>query len=217
MTHRTHTSTKVLTMTIGEWRLRLAELCRDCVQAEAEEEGDLLRLAYALMAQAPEGAAGGDQLDMPALLTHLPPMARIEALVEQGALDSVALALLPEEASYLMSRSAGGVWLASVFLPGLEEEITSEGDSLAMALTSALLAALAHAAGSQAAPIPAASIKAAPRSTGPMPERLEAGAHVPTSAVSASATQTVEEDGWPVGGETCADACWQRPAGVLLH
>ncbi|WJS99548.1 hypothetical protein [Novosphingobium humi] len=144
MTQRTHTSTKALTMTIGEWRLRLAELCRDCVLTDSDDEGDCLRLAHALMMQAPDspGAAGG--FDLAVVLSHLPPMARIECLIEQGALDSVALALLPEEASYLMSRSIEGAWLASVFLPGMEEEVTSEGGSLAMALTSALLAALAH-------------------------------------------------------------------------
>jgi hypothetical protein len=43
-------------------------------------------------------------------------MARVEGLIEQGALESVALAL-PEHASYLMSRSVEGAWLASVYLP----------------------------------------------------------------------------------------------------
>jgi hypothetical protein len=143
MTQRTNTPVKALTMTIGEWRLRLAELCRDCVLADSEDEADYLRLAYVLMSRAPEGecAEGADLLG---LLSHLPPMARVEGLIEQGALESVALALLPEHASYLMSRSVEGAWLASVYLPGLDEELTSEGDSLAMALTSALLAALAQ-------------------------------------------------------------------------
>jgi hypothetical protein len=64
MTQRTNTPVKALTMTIGEWRLRLAELCRDCVLADSEDEADYLRLAYVLMSRAPEGdcAEGADLL-----------------------------------------------------------------------------------------------------------------------------------------------------------
>lgn len=191
MTQRTHTPTKALTMTIGEWRLRLAELCRDCVLSDSDDEGDCLRLAHALMMQAPEGRSEVTGLDLGLLLSHLPPMARIECLIEQGALDSVALALLPEEASYLMSRSIDGAWLASVFLPGMEEDMTSEGGSLAMALTSALLASLAHVA-------------------------QPAGE---AAAQNAAITGTVGRDGdvWPQGGDSYAESIWQRPAGTLLN
>lgn len=214
MTQSTHTPTKALTMTIGEWRLRLAALCRDCVLAAAEEESDCLRLAHALLMQAPESGSwsgnsgeigSDDQPDLSALLAHLPPMARMEALVGQGALDSVALALLPEEASYLMSRSSGGVWMASVCLPGLEEEMTSEGDSLAMALTSALLAALAQVSA-------AYGPHAAMATDSPRAGRRETGAHAATYAAG-----TEESEGWSRGGEAHADACWQRPAGALLN
>lgn len=145
MTQRTHTPTKALAMTIGEWRLRLAELCRDCAMAESDQEGDCLMLAHALLFQAPDHHGDPMAGDLDGLLGHLPPVARIEALVKQGALDSAALALLPEDASYLMSRSADGVWLASVYLPGMEEELSSQAESLAMALTSALLAAMVQA------------------------------------------------------------------------
>ncbi|MBB3956575.1 hypothetical protein GGR38_003540 [Novosphingobium sediminicola] len=191
MTQRTNTPTKALTMTISEWRLRLAELCRDCVLSDSDDEGDCLRLAHALMMQAPESRSDVTGLDLSVILSHLPPVARIECLIEQGALDSVALALLPEEASYLMSRSIDGAWLASVFLPGMEEDMTSEGSSLAMALTSALLASLAHVA-------------------------QPAGA---SAVQSATITGTARCDGdvWPQGGDAYAESIWQRPAGTLLN
>jgi len=189
MTQRTHTPTKALVMTIGEWRLRLAELCRDCALADSDGEGDCLRLAYALLLQAPERCGEDDMLDLGAFLTHLPPMARVEALVDQGAMECVALALLPEEASYLISRSGGGAWLASVFLPGMHEEVSSEGDSLAMALTSSLLAALAHV--SQCLPADDPVVK--------------------------EALMPVERESWARSGEARTNRLWQRPAGTLLN
>lgn len=138
MSYTTFSSIVAAPITIGEWRLRLAELCRDCASAEAEDESALLRQALRLMALAPGGTGLAD---------HLPPRARFDALLGEGAHDSAVLALLPEEAAYIISRSGGGKAIASVLLPLMEEEISAEADSAAMALLSALCACLQWACG----------------------------------------------------------------------
>jgi hypothetical protein len=80
-------------------------------------------------------------------LSIICPRARLEALLGEGAHDSAVLALLPEEAAYIISRSGGGKAIASVLLPLMEEEISAEADSAAMALLSALCACLQWACG----------------------------------------------------------------------
>ncbi|HWU03015.1 MAG TPA: hypothetical protein VN222_09785 [Novosphingobium sp.] len=129
-------------MTAGEWQLRMAELCRDCAQAEAGEEEGLLQVAHNLLAIAPHGNGGIDAT----LADHLPPRAAFQRLLGAGAHDSAALALMPEQGSFLLSRSGGGACIASVLLPGMDEELTSEGESPALALVSALAAALTQLA-----------------------------------------------------------------------
>lgn len=127
-------------MTASEWRLRLAELSAECANALAEEEGDFLQSAYDLMSLAPD--AGLDE----ELVAHLPPQARFEALLALGAHETAALALVPERASYILSRAGVGGAMASVLLAGMEDELTSEADSPALALISALAACLAQSA-----------------------------------------------------------------------
>lgn len=130
-------------MTAGEWRLRLAELCRDCATADAGDEAQQLRLAHWLLALAPDHP---DE-DWSALVDHLPPRATFEGLLRLGAYDSATLSLMPEMAGYILSRSGGGVCIASVLLPGMDEEITAEAESSALALLSALVAGLVMVSG----------------------------------------------------------------------
>lgn len=130
-------------MQAGEWRLRLAELCRDCSAANGGEEAGPLRLAWHLLAKAPDGAANG----MGAMVHHLPTRPHFEALLALRAYDSAALALMPDQAAYILSRSASGDYLASVLLPHGDEEMTAQAPTLALALVSALLACLARIAG----------------------------------------------------------------------
>jgi len=143
MTDKTLFTSQTMPMSTGEWRLRLAQLCRDCAVAEGGEEADYLRLALRLMAMAPEA-------DRMIVADHLPPEARFEALIAMGAYDSAAMTLLPEQASYLLSRSGAGACLASVLLPQVDEEMTSEAQSPALAVVSALLACVVTMAGAQA-------------------------------------------------------------------
>ncbi|HZU62576.1 MAG TPA: hypothetical protein VFF98_02750 [Novosphingobium sp.] len=125
----------VLTMQPGEWRYRLAELCRDCALADAGEQADMLRMARSLFAIAPEDASPADAWPVPGL-------DEFERLLMVGAWESAAFDLMPPEATCLVSRSGEDSCMASVMLPGLAEEVSSDGDTVAMALTSALAAAI---------------------------------------------------------------------------
>ncbi len=138
MTQKNSISNKTLAMTAGEWRLRLAELCRDCAMADAGDEAQQLRLAHWLLALAPDN----QEEDWSALVNHLPPRATFEGLLRLGAYDSAAMSLVPEMGGYILSRSGGGACLASVVLPGMDEEITAEAESSALALLSAMVACL---------------------------------------------------------------------------
>ncbi|WP_206238290.1 hypothetical protein [Novosphingobium terrae] len=122
-------------ITIREWRMRLTDLCRMSALAPMQDEDAMLRTAYRLLACLPET----DSL----LGDHLPPQAQFDTLLAAGAHDTAALTLIPESGSFLLSRNGDGTCLASVLLPGLEEEMTSEGTTPALALVSALAAALA--------------------------------------------------------------------------
>jgi hypothetical protein len=116
-------------------------------EAALAEEGLLLQLAQLAEACA-HGHAGLDAAAIEAasgLTALLMPAARVEripALLAAGAVESAALALVPEEAGYMLSRGNGGWHLASFVLPGLDEEITAEGPTMALALIGAMAGAL---------------------------------------------------------------------------
>ncbi|WP_068089687.1 hypothetical protein [Novosphingobium rosa] len=171
-------------ITIREWRLRLTDLCRMSALAPVQDENAMLRMAYHLLACLPET----DSL----LGDHLPPLAQFDTLLSAGAHDTAALALIPESGSFLLSRNGDGTCLASVLLPGLEEEMTSEGTTPALALVSALAAALASLAPEVEAPM----------------IRCEASAFgdAPLAGDTAlAATDPLRDDPY------------RRPAGIALH
>lgn len=145
MTNKTILANPTLPMTAGEWRLRLVELCRDCAIAEAEDEAAYLGAAHDLLALAP------DVPELEDVICDLMPRARLDALLAAGAHDAAAFALMPDSASYILSRSGAGGTLASVLLTGMDEDMTSQGESVAMALVSALAACLAAVADGVAA------------------------------------------------------------------
>ena len=121
-------------MTAAEWRQGLADLSRQAAVTDAEDQADILRVARTLMAVAPESEAHrfGD----------LPSRASFEALLAVEAWESAALALLPEAAGYLFSKSGDGIAIASLVLPDCTEDVSAEADSPALAVVSALAAAL---------------------------------------------------------------------------
>lgn len=117
------------------WRARLLELADDCRDGGAAGEADRIREAWNLLALAPR--SGGI---VPA---NLPAETTLEAMLGVRARESAALALLPEDAGYMISCGAGGVHMASIFLPGAISEHTAEAGTVAMALIAALAEALA--------------------------------------------------------------------------
>ena len=128
------TSTAPTAMERALWRERVSELCAACVDASPAEGPARLRECLALLTLAPEAGFAG--------AAGLPTVARIEAMLACGAQESAALALLPKGASYLLSRGADDVCLASVVLPLTAEEVTAEGATPALALLAALTASL---------------------------------------------------------------------------
>lgn len=127
----------VVSMSDELWRGRLTELCAACIDDAARLAPARLRETYALFSMAPEDSVlrvgGGD--DLPALPAF-------EAMMAAGAEESAALALLPQGASFLLSRGDDGLCLASVMLATTGEEVTAQGNSPALALLAALSASL---------------------------------------------------------------------------
>ena len=103
-----------------------------CTTATATDAAPLLRKGYAAVAE---------ELSMtPTSLAKLPPAGKFEAMLICGALESAALALLPCDASFMLSRGANGRHLGSVFMPECGEH-TVEGITAALALMAATLLA----------------------------------------------------------------------------
>ena len=122
---------------LGEWHERTRALSEGAAEAGWDEQGDCLREAYALMTLAPRGLG-------PWLL-ELPAQPEFDAMLAAQCWDSVALALLPEAAGYMISRGGDGDCLASVLLPGAGDEVSAHGLHPALALVAALSAALVAA------------------------------------------------------------------------
>jgi hypothetical protein len=175
-------------ITIREWRMRLTDLCRSSALAPLQDEDAMLRMGYHLLACLPETES--------LLGDHLPPLAQFDTLLAAGAHDTAALTLIPESGSFLLSRNSDGICLASVLLPGLEEEMTSEGTTPALALVSALAAALAGLAPEVEA-----------RGDGPMMLR----------EVSALGDDPLAGDAALATADPAREELWRRPAGIALH
>ena len=130
---------------LGEaWReTGLAQVLLACSAATIADTAPLLRKGYAAIAE---------ELAMtPMSLAELPPPAQFEAMLLCGALESAALALLPRNASFMLSRGANGRHLSSVFMAECGER-TVEGKTVALALVAATLSAwreLLHSGGTR--------------------------------------------------------------------
>ena len=111
------------------------------------EEGLMLQLSQLADACANghpglEPAAIETASGLVALLLPAARVDRIPALLAARATESAALALVPEEAGYMLSRGSSGWHVASFVLPGLEDEVTAEGPTMALALVGAIASAL---------------------------------------------------------------------------
>ncbi len=121
-------------LSLGQWRGRLARLSIQAASAEAEEGARWLRSAAILLALAPTGGAAA-----PGGIAG----SAIEAMIRAGASDSAALALVPAGTSFMLSSAGDDQFLATVLMPGEDEEVSARGASLALALIAALAGALA--------------------------------------------------------------------------
>ncbi|MEY4721477.1 MAG: hypothetical protein RIQ46_1202 [Pseudomonadota bacterium] len=129
-------------MTPSIWRSHLRALAAECDASAAEEQGERIREGWQLLASAPFKPSDTQPF-------CLPPSDAIEAMIEAEAFESAALSLISPDMGFLLSRGGNGLAIASVVLPGGEEDHTASGASPALALLSAL--ALALLGGDQAA------------------------------------------------------------------
>lgn len=116
------------------WHRALGELALACSGSFPGDEAQRLRELRRLLAGAPAHASGHG------LLT--PPAERLDELIAAGAGASAVLAFVGPDCGYLISRGAAGQHLVSIILPGATEETSASGDSLALALISAIALAL---------------------------------------------------------------------------
>lgn len=123
--------------TAPNWADRLSEVALACSGAFACEETQNLRACHSLLRSLPESV-------LPWVKT-LPAAERFEALLQAGAEESAALALLGDHCGYMLSRGAMGEALATVALPGAASECTANGETLALAIAAALAQALGEA------------------------------------------------------------------------
>jgi hypothetical protein len=102
----------------------------------ASEESARLHELVVLLRAAPEACLAG---------LRLPETAPFEALINAGgALSAVAALFDGGDAGYLLSCSSAGQFLASVVLPGAQEEVSASGESAALALICAMSIALSE-------------------------------------------------------------------------
>jgi hypothetical protein len=110
----------------------LAHVLLACSAATGADAAALLRKGYAAITE---------ELALTAVnFAALPPPGQFEAMLLCGALESAALALLPRDASFMLSRGANGRHLGSVFMAECGEH-TVEGNTAALAVMAATLSA----------------------------------------------------------------------------
>lgn len=117
-------------LTIAGWRTHLRALAAECDASAVDEQADRIREAWQLLAAAPQPPAAVPASDV------------IEAMLEADAFESAAMSLLSPDMGFLLSRGGNGLAIASVVLPGAEDDHTASGASPALALLSALVLAL---------------------------------------------------------------------------
>lgn len=123
-------------MTRKDWIDQLADFSLACLGSTPEQQGDRLQEFNDLLIMAPEIA----------LIDGVRPMTpdACDLLIGAGAFETAALSLL-DGTAYIISCGRGG-HMVTVMLPGSGEERSVMGDTLALAMLSALAQALFEAA-----------------------------------------------------------------------
>ena len=75
----------------------------------------------------------------------------VEVMIAAGAFETAALAVIGDHATWMLSKGGEGRCLASLILPGMSEEVTSEGATPALALLGAWASAALVSRGAPAA------------------------------------------------------------------
>jgi hypothetical protein len=109
-------------------------LYRDIVGGNYGDEASVLRKAHAIVTY--------HRREMPAHAGQVANPDLFYRFLAAGAYSSAALTLLEPGLSYMVSRGATPGCLASVVKPGMEKDVTAQGETIAMALVAAYLAAL---------------------------------------------------------------------------
>lgn len=123
------------------WLIELSEIIDECEGASPEDEGRILSKLHALLTIAPK--------EWSQLFDPLPDKQAFASLLDIAAFESAAIQLLGEQSGYMLSRSANGAALASVWLPSAQEEIHAKATSEAIALINAFASAVFCTAGEQ--------------------------------------------------------------------
>ena len=105
-----------------------------CAESVADEQADRIREGNVVLQLADALAWGGPPLWNRAGV--------LEAMLAAGAYESAVMALLGPEVCFMLSRGGYGLCLATVVLPGSENEVTAEASTPALALLTALASAL---------------------------------------------------------------------------
>lgn len=131
-----------IAMKRADWIDHLSALSFACVGSSAEKQANWLREFNDLLMLAPE-------IHLIDGLRPIPPN-MLESLISLEAHESAIFSML-DDATYMISRGCGG-HMVTVLLPGSEQERTVTGDTLSLALLSALAQALIQAARESGAP-----------------------------------------------------------------
>jgi hypothetical protein len=127
------------------WILELSEFIEECERATETHAERILRRFASLQSFAP---AKWREKAQPTIKPH-----RLEQLINASAFESAAIGLLGPSSGYMLSRSADGNCIGSVWLQGGSDEYHARSDSEGIALVAAfatgLFASLAREIGIQ--------------------------------------------------------------------
>lgn len=112
------------------WVEQLRDLLNECAGSRPADEQDRLREAVALLKNPSLIHARGIPAEQ---------LARIEAMLECGAMASAAFEIVGKNVSFMVSRGHNGVCMASAVSPEDEAETICEASTVALAMVAAYL------------------------------------------------------------------------------